>query len=145
METKDLFAQLSIRKTKQRQLLFDLLQGESVPVSAEQIFLCLKEQDADINLSTVYRILELFAMKQLVNKTFMIEDNKAVFELNRMEHKHHLICINCKKMLPLSGCPLKNFETEIADADEFQVIGHKLEIYGYCKNCQTTCGGVHEN
>lgn len=133
---KDLFASKGLKNTKNRNLIYEVLDETALPLTAEQIFIKLKENDKSVNLSTVYRTLELFVDKGLVLKAIMAEDNRAVFELNHHEHKHYLVCLNCKEMIPVQGCPLEDYEKVLTQKLGFDVTGHKFEIYGYCRNCQ---------
>lgn len=133
---KELFAGKGLKNTKSRNLIYDILNETGLPMTAEQIFVRLKETNKSVNLSTVYRTVELFVEKGLVLKAIMAEDNKAMFEINHHEHKHYLVCLNCKEMIPVAGCPLDEYEKVLIDRMGFDVTGHKFEIYGYCKNCQ---------
>jgi len=135
-DNKEFFTKLGIKNTKQRNLIFNILNQFEVPVTAEQIFLKLKEVDASINLSTVYRILDYFIYKGIALKSSVSDENKALFELNRLEHKHHIVCIECKKMFSIDECPFEDYEKKIQSKLGFDVKGHKLEIYGYCCECK---------
>ena len=97
LDNKEFFSNHGIKNTKQRNMIFDILKEESLPLTAERVFFKAKEIDPTLSLSTVYRILDVFVDKGMVLKSSITEDNKAMFELNRMEHKHHLVCICCKK------------------------------------------------
>lgn len=129
-----------VKLTRQRlELMEHLIQAEG-PVSAEQLFLKLREGAASISLSTVYRILEAFALKGLVDKVVSSGDHKAVYELNRQEHGHHLICSNCKVRRTIPGCPLAGYEEALAQTTHFKITGHRLEVYGLCPSCQSALG-----
>ena len=95
-----------------------------------------KQADDTISLSTIYRILELFNKKNIVRRTTLLEDDKAVFELNHIEHRHHLICLGCKKIIDIEHCPLDSFEKDLEASTDFSIVDHKLELYGYCKECK---------
>jgi len=99
----------------------------------------LKSANKSVSLSTVYRVLTTLSEKGLVLKTTSFAENKAMFELNHMQHTHHFICIKCKKMFPVDGCPLAEFERSLKEKTGFDVMGHKLEMYGVCKNCTEHC------
>lgn len=133
---KDLFAGKGLKNTRSRNLIYGVLSETGLPMTAEQIFIKLKETDKSVNLSTVYRTLELFVEKGLVLKALIAENNKAMFELNQHDHKHYLVCLNCKEMIPVEGCPLEEYEKVLNNKIGFDVTGHKFEIYGYCKNCR---------
>ncbi|PKM58148.1 MAG: transcriptional repressor [Firmicutes bacterium HGW-Firmicutes-3] len=136
LDNKILFAEKGIKNTKQRNMTYNILIQENLPVTAELIFLKIKALDEKISLSTVYRILEVFISKGLVIKRNLSEDNMAVFEINNMEHKHHLICYCCKKMQVIKGCPLGAYEKILQKETDYDISGHRLEIYGYCPDCK---------
>ena len=73
--------------------------------------------------------------KGIIVRINIIGDNKALFEYNRMEHKHHLVCTKCKAIITVDGCPLAKYEKLLRDEMGFNISGHKLEIYGVCKAC----------
>jgi Fur family ferric uptake transcriptional regulator len=135
-EFRSILKQKGLKYTKQRASILKFLEESGQPAGAEQIFLELQGKGVNANLSTVYRILESLASKGLIVKTSIGSDTKAVFEWNRLEHKHRLICMNCKKMLSVDGCPLEDYEKLLRKKMGFDVTGHKLEIYGYCEDCK---------
>lgn len=130
------FEKLGIKKTKQRFSILDILSQTQRVMTAEEIYLQLNKQGIGINLSTVYRILELFLAKGLVEKTILPGNNKGVFALKHIKHNHHLICLKCKKTILLADCPLAEFEHHVEQQTEFNIVNHNLELYGYCKNCR---------
>lgn len=131
-----LFTELGIKITKQRKSVFNFLDKTQGFLSAEQIYSGLKERDERINLSTVYRILELFVTKGIVIKSGIPNENKFVYEMNRTEHQHHLICIGCNRMVPVQGCPLEILQNSLMKNTDFDITGHKFEIFGYCPKCK---------
>ena len=133
-----------IRWTKQRKNVYAVLQDAGEPLTPVQIY-HLAEKLADgeeYALSTIYRILAVFEEKGMVSKTAWIGDGTMVYELNRGEHTHYAICLECHKRIPLPHCPFAHIALE-KDTDGFVVTGHKLELYGYCKDCRKE--GIGEN
>lgn len=125
-----------LKNTKHRNSILEVIENSDQPVSAEQIFLALKARNTSINLSSVYRILDSLVSKGLIIKSSISGDTKAVYELNRSEHKHHLVCSGCKKMFPVDGCPLGEYEKQLHERLDFDVTGHRLEIFGFCRECK---------
>jgi Fur family ferric uptake transcriptional regulator len=136
IDNKEYLHQHGMKSTKQRNLIFNILKQAENIMTAEDIYLELRKVDYLVNLSTVYRILDLFIDKGIALKSNLPENNKCVFELNRFEHKHHLICLRCKKVICIDDCPLTEFEQHLEEQTDFNIINHKLEIYGYCNNCK---------
>ena len=125
-----------LKSTKGRNLILEILAKLKQPVTVDQLFLELIKKDVSINISTVYRILETLVSRELIIKTNISGENRTFFELNRMEHGHHFICITCKQMFWIDDCPLENYCELLQDRNGFLVTGHKLQVYGYCLNCK---------
>ncbi|NDL66451.1 Fur family transcriptional regulator [Anaerotalea alkaliphila] len=142
-DSKELFDRLGIRSTRQRKRVYALMLEQKEPVTAERIYRLLhgKEGDGTVNLSTVYRVLELFVNKEIVLKSMIAKENKAVYEINDMSHKHHVTCLSCRKVFFVEGCPLRDFEEKLLEQLDFQVAGHQLEVYGYCAECRKSQNG----
>ncbi|KXL52999.1 ferric uptake regulation protein [Anaerotignum neopropionicum] len=138
MEGKDcreIFKKNSIKTTKQRELVFGVLTDSDVPLTVEEIYVILMEQEKNMSLSTIYRILDVFVSKNLVQKS-NITDNKAVYEVIGIGHKHHIICISCGKIIALDHCPIKEYEIALENETKFEIISHKLVFFGYCPDCK---------
>ncbi|MEA4926201.1 MAG: transcriptional repressor [Syntrophomonadaceae bacterium] len=123
-----------VKRTRQRESVLSILENSEKPLSATEI--CSKmETGGDVAwLSTVYRILELFVRKGVVIKTNVLNNEMAVYELNRFKHKHYAVCMNCRKIIAMDNCPMEKFIPKIED-ENFHVIGHNLEVFGFCKDC----------
>ncbi len=133
---KELLRREGLKNTKHRNSILNIIEKSAQPVTAEQIYFALVNQAVTINLSSVYRVLNTLVEKCLIIKSSMAGENKAVFELNRFEHKHYVVCTQCKKIVAVPGCPLKEYENKLREEIGFDVQGHQLELYGICKDCQ---------
>jgi len=125
-----------IKRTRQRESILSVLRNSDNPLCAADICSKMDIGNNGAWLSTVYRTLELFVQKGVVLKTNMINSEMAVYEINRFEHKHYAVCMNCHKVITMDNCPMENFLPELEDGD-FQIMGHNLEVFGYCKNCHS--------
>ena len=96
----------------------------------------LKENSISINLSSIYKILDSLSNKNVISKCILGVYNKTSYEMNTSEHRHHLICKQCREVFPITDCPLCIYEKHLRDDMDFDVTEHRLEIYGYCKNCK---------
>lgn len=131
----EILHQEGLKSTKHRNSVLELLQNSHLPLYAEQIYLEIREKSIPISLSSVYRILDSLVSKGLVERTSVTGDNRALYELERPEHKHYLVCSVCKKMLPAPNCPLSGYEKQLEQSTGFIASGHRLEITGICKEC----------
>ncbi|WP_425802629.1 Fur family transcriptional regulator [Desulfitobacterium sp. Sab5] len=131
-----LLAKEGVKSTKHRKAILELLENSDIPLTADEIFLALKENNTSIWLSTVYRTLEMLTEKEVVIKSTLMGEDKARYEIKHDEHKHRFVCVECHKMIPLLDCPLEEFEKKLKTKMDFDVTGHNLEIYGYCHDCK---------
>lgn len=137
-----------IKWTKQRKYVYQVLERASEPLSAQQIYLQVMEQAEQENfaLSTIYRILATFEENHLVSGTTWMGEDTVVYELERGGHTHYAVCLGCHRRIPLHSCPFnlghfghRHGEHNEAEEDElsgFTVVGHKVELYGYCDKCR---------
>ncbi|WKY44673.1 transcriptional repressor [Eubacteriaceae bacterium ES2] len=123
-----------LKQTRHRLAILSLLKKAEHPLSADEIYLQLKNES--INLSTVYRNLELLGDNDLILKLNLSGDSRTVYEYNSPVHRHYLVCLGCKKILPIEHCPLSGYEERLASETGYSIVGHKLDVYGYCPACQ---------
>lgn len=135
-DNKEFFKKHGIKNTKQRNIIFEALKQANTPLTAEQIFLKVKKVDKSISLSTIYRVLNTFISKEIAVKLTIVEDNTSMFELNRIDHEHYLVCMGCNKAVDIGHCPLGVYENSLEETTNFDIVGHKFEIYGYCPECK---------
>ena len=123
-----------LKKTKPRENVLSVLEHAEEPLSAMEICSEIEENGESAWLSTVYRILELFEKKGVVLKIAVMDNEMALYELNRFQHKHYAVCLGCRKIISMDNCPMDQFVPEIDD-DDFHVVGHNIVLYGYCREC----------
>lgn len=133
---KEALQKEGLKSTKHRNLILELLEEAQEPLSAEEIFDWVRKQGDSISLSTVYRSLEKLTSGNLLIKSDLKDDGKARYELFQERHKHYMICKKCNKVIAVDGCPLEEYARALQKQMDFDVTGHKLEIYGYCQDCK---------
>lgn len=129
-----------MRMTKSRKLIYDILEGSAMPLSAKEIYDQVKNQGNEIWLSTIYRALEVFEDKNLVIKAQLPGSDEHHYILCNDSHHHYAICLSCKKIIENIQCPMNEYEPMLNDQG-FKVVDHKFIIYGYCEECK---GGSNE-
>jgi len=129
----------SYKLTPQREAtLRVLLEQNEEHLSAEEVFLLVKDKAPEIGLATVYRTLELLSELKVIDK-INFGDGVSRYDIRRegAEHfHHHLVCIECGSVEQIVDDLLGPVE-EIVEKDwEFKVIDHRLTFHGICKKCQ---------
>lgn len=127
-----------LKWTRQRKSVYKVLWEAKEPLTAIQIYQRVSasagEDSREYAVSTIYRILAAFEEKDLVEKDRGMEDGSVSYSLNRGGHTHYAVCLKCHNKIPLRDCPFSHIHLE-KDMEDFTVTGHKLELYGYCRNC----------
>jgi Fur family ferric uptake transcriptional regulator len=136
MRYREMLVGKGLKNTKTRALVLEILDHAPNPMTVDEIFLLLKKNEPSINLSTVYRTVDTLVKKDFVVKATLMEDSRARYEYNRMEHKHLLVCVNCSRMIPVKGCPIDEYARTLCSREGFEPTGHRLEIYGVCSDCK---------
>lgn len=123
-----------IKITKPRIAIYEILQNELHGIDADFIYQSCMEKELSLNLSTVYRTLDLFEEKNLIIR-YDLGENKYHFSLVRHGHHHIVECEKCHKVINLD-CPMKQIEDLITKDTGFKLTEHHLEFKGICKDCQ---------
>jgi Fe2+ or Zn2+ uptake regulation protein len=126
------------RYTSGRRAIVDLLVSAGHPVSIGDI----AERLPGLPRSSAYRHLTDLHAAGLVRRV-TASDEFTRFELaeDLTEHHHHLLCMNCGKVIDVT-LPA-SFEQqateaigELADAEGFQIHSHRLDVLGLCAACR---------
>lgn len=134
MDHKDLKT-AGLKVTLPRTKILQILEAsESQHLSAEEIYKKLIDQNDDVGLATVYRVLTQFESAGLVIRHHF-GDGRSVFELDQGEHHDHLVCINCGKVSEFLDETIEERQAIISKENNFHMTYHSLYIYGLCAQC----------
>ena len=125
----------NLRNTSHRQSILEVMEASREPVSAETLYLTLRGKGISISMSTVYRALDVLVERNIIAKTDFTDNNRSLFEIKREEHRHHLVCVKCKKIIPVTECPSHEYASALEERFGFSITSHKLEMFGYCRKC----------
>ena len=123
------------RMTPQRVALLRLLTSSEDHPGAAQLYERLRAQFPTTSLATVYKTLSLlFDMGEVLELGF--GNHEARFDANRPDPHPHLICLRCWKIVDGEPSLVPSQVQEVAKGSGFQVTGHRLDVYGFCPDCQ---------
>ncbi|MGN0143665.1 MAG: Fur family transcriptional regulator [Clostridium sp.] len=134
MESQEFLKSKNIKVTKGRLEILDILKKSESSLSAEKIYLMSRERNININLSTVYRTLELFEEKHIVAK-IALTDGVFAYKLMKKTHRHYLRCDVCHKEIEIP-CPMSQIEELVQNETGFTLTEHDLIMKGVCKDCK---------
>ncbi|MEM6447187.1 MAG: transcriptional repressor [Cyanobacteria bacterium J06642_2] len=123
--------------TRAQKAVLSVLERRSSPLSAQGIFIELRESERPIGLASVYRALE-FLKNEGQLQQIDLGDNQAYYQMLPSDghSRHHLICTNCRKVLPLPSCPVEALEQQLSKQYDFTIERHVLTFYGICLECR---------
>ncbi len=118
------------RLTRERRLIIRIIE-DNPHLDASEIYALARKEDPKISLSTVYRTMTMLKELKLVEASDLGEDHHH-YEVRLQEHCH-LVCLGCGKVIEI---PIPKEIKQIGKEQGFEVVGVKLEVFGYCKECQ---------
>ncbi|MCB2355005.1 Fur family transcriptional regulator [Clostridium estertheticum] len=124
----------NIRVTKARKSILEIILQSSDAINANVIYDLLKKEDIKIDLSTVYRTLDLLESKKIVNK-FDLGNNMYNYIINNNSHKHIIECDLCHKKMVID-CPIPQIEEQIKAKTGITLTESHVYLKGICKDCK---------
>lgn len=134
MEYNDFLKKYELKVTKGRIAILKVLSKVHKSIEVDAIYEECKNSGVLINLSTVYRALELFEDKDIVVK-FVSNEGISSYKFKGEEHKHLLKCSVCKKEIEVP-CPMRQIEELVESETGFTLVEHNLVMKGVCKDCK---------
>jgi Fur family ferric uptake transcriptional regulator len=134
MEPKEILKEKGIKITKGRTEILNILKNSENSLSAEKIYQIYRKNNININLSTIYRTLELFEEKEIIEK-ITLNDGVFSYKLKSKTHRHHLECDICHKEVEIP-CPMLQIEEMVQNRTGFTLTTHDLVMKGVCKDCK---------
>lgn len=105
-------------------------------MSADDVYRIVLEEEMDIGVATVYRVLAQFEEAGILMRHHF-ESNKAVYELNGGIHHDHLLCLECGKITEFFDEEIEDMQERIAKKNGYNIQDHSLYLYGICAECQS--------
>ena len=125
--------------TRSQERILNLLKTIKNGISAQDIYVELRNRNQSMGLATVYRSLEALKLEGLV-QVRTLANGEALYNLAQQD-KHHLTCLQCGLSIPINQCPVHNLEDELQTSHKFKIFYHTLEFFGLCSQCQMNASG----
>ena len=118
-----------IRITGQRKLIIEVLQKSKDHPDVEELFKRANAIDNKVSIATVYRTVRLLQDTGILSR-LEFNDGKSRFEDAVREHHDHLIDIDSGEVIEFVDNEIEKIQNKIAERLGFDLVGHKLELYG---------------
>jgi Fur family transcriptional regulator, ferric uptake regulator len=121
-------------RTRSQDQIVKILQKINHAISAQDLYIALREQKISIGLATVYRALEALKLEGSV-QVRTLSSGESLYSLSH-EDTHHLTCLRCGQSVTIDECPVHSLETHLNQSHHFRIFYHTLEFFGLCEKCQ---------
>ena len=122
------------RLTPQRIMILSAIENSDNHISAEEIYVQIVAKYPNVNISTVYRTLELLKRLGLVTETDLGE-GRVRYHPAEQGHHHHLVCRECGAIIDLDESLLTPLKSALLQEYKFNADLRHLAILGRCVNC----------
>ena len=122
------------RLTPQRIMVLSAIENSDNHISAEEIYAQIVVKYPNVNISTVYRTLELLKRLGLVTETDLGE-GRVRYHPAEKGHHHHLVCRECGAIINLDESLLAPLKGVLFQEYKFNADLRHLAILGRCLNC----------
>jgi Fur family ferric uptake transcriptional regulator len=127
-------ASVGIRKTNQREGVFQVLKESNGPLTPQEILERTLKITSNVGIATIYRTIKLLAeAKEIIPVT--LPDGQSRYELAHLDHHHHFKCRTCLKIFDLEHCPIE-IGKNLLLPNGFKMEGHEITLFGVCSTCQ---------
>ena len=123
------------RLTPQRLMILKSVEEADTHISAEEIYDQIRVHYPQMNISTVYRTLELVKELGLVTETDLGDGRSRYHCMGKGHSHHHLVCENCGDIVDMEESTLSPLWADIQQKHNFKVNMKHLAIFGRCVNC----------
>ena len=131
------------RLTPQRLMILSAIEDSDDHISAEEIYAQIVARYPYVNISTVYRTLELLEGLGLVTKTDLGEGRVRYHPADKGHH-HHLVCQECGSVTDLDELVLAPLKDTLRREYNFDADLRHLGIFGRCVKCRKSAQPLPE-
>ncbi len=124
------------RLTAPRRALADLIASrDGSTFTAADLVADVRSRGLGIGRATIFRAIGLLegvgAVERLDRPT-----GEHAYVACAPAHHHHVICARCDRSIEVGDLGLGAVAREVTRRTGFQVVGHRLELFGLCPSCQ---------
>ncbi|NJN61748.1 MAG: transcriptional repressor [Coleofasciculaceae cyanobacterium RL_1_1] len=121
------------KRPRSHDRILGLLNTQPQALSAQEIFIELRQRNQSLGLATIYRALEALKLAGLLQ--VRTQTNGEALYSSAHQDRHHLTCLQCGDSIPLDRCPIHDLEQQLQHVHQFKIYYHTLEFFGLCDQC----------
>ena len=121
-----------VKLTDQRKLIARIMSNSHDHPNVEELHKRVSKIDTKISIATVYRTVKLFEEARIITK-HDFRGGKARYEKLADSHHDHLIDVQSGEIVEFVDEEIEKLQETIAERLGYQMIDHRLELYGIKK------------
>jgi len=123
------------RLTPQRLAVLRVLASSSEHPDVEHIYEQIRPSFPTTSIATVYKTIAMLKdMGEVLELAFPTGSNR--YDGARSQPHPHLVCIKCRRIIDPDIPTLDELPVQVAAATGYEIIGHRLDLYGICPECK---------
>ena len=123
----------SVKLTDQRKIIAQVMSDSSDHPDVDELYKRVSKIDSKISIATVYRTVKLFEEVGILAK-HDFRSGKARYEELSEGHHDHLIDIKTGEIIEFVDEDIEKLQKKVAEKYGYDLVDHKLELYGVKKN-----------
>ena len=130
--------QHGLRLTRQRRLIFSILESAKTHLNAKEILELAQRFEPTIDQVTIYRNLSLLKQLGVVDELDLLHlrGDQHYYEARQVRAHSHVACLDCGKVFEFYTPAMKQIDRELEKECGFAASFTRIEIGGYCAECQ---------
>tara|TARA_B100000686_G_C16293235_1_gene714703 strand:+ start:57 stop:470 length:414 start_codon:yes stop_codon:yes gene_type:complete len=122
-----------VKLTEQRKIIAKVMSEANDHPDVDELYNRVSKIDSKISIATVYRTVKLFEESGIVAK-HDFKGGKARYEELSESHHDHLIDVKTGEIIEFVDDEIEKLQKKVADKYGYELVDHKLELYGVKKN-----------
>jgi Fur family ferric uptake transcriptional regulator len=121
--------------TEARLTVLNVLEASEGHITSSEVLDRVSALAPNIGRASVFRALDLFTRLSIIRPTYVDSSVTPTYVLLPGGHHHHIICMNCNRVIEFEDCHLKELADDLEAKLHVKLTGHLLEFYGLCDRC----------
>ena len=121
-----------VRLTDQRKVIAQIMSESNDHPDVDELHKRVSSIDKKISIATVYRTVKLFEEAGILEK-HDFKGGKARYEEISESHHDHLIDVKTGEIIEFVDDEIEKLQKKVAEKYGYELVDHKLELYGIKK------------
>lgn len=124
------------KRSRSRAQIIEAFFRYDTHLTVDELTRMVRRGNPNLGSATVYRTLKLLVRHGYAKELDFGEGAKR-YESNLSAHHDHLICRKCGEVSEFKDPQIESLQERVARRHGFTPTTHRLDIYGYCRGCES--------